>query len=154
VSLVSELKSWLWIPVFWVVIYSAMLVIGIIFGNMFDPMYYWWVMLVGVPLTIAPITYKNLVGGGCSLRFQICALVKGMFAGFVFLILTMIADSLVWPNLALSIGWNPTTLNVTELFYQVWLFSGIIGGIGARIIEVRGYTSGSEITIAGFEDPR
>jgi len=66
----------------------------------------------------------------------------------------MIADSLVWPNLALSIGWNPTTLNVTELFYQVWLFSGIIGGIGARIIEVRGYTSGSEITIAGFEDPR
>ena len=127
--------------------------LGIVFGNMFDPMYYWWVMLVGVPLTIAPITYKNLVGGGCSLRFQICALVKGMFAGFVFLILTMIADSLLWPNLALSIGWNPITLNVTELFYQVWLFSGIIGGVGARIIEVRGYTGGSEITIAGFEDP-
>jgi len=132
VSFVSELKSWVWIPVFWVIIYSVMLVIGITFGNMFDPMYYWWVMLVGVPLTIAPITYKNLV---------------------VFLILTMIADSLLWPSLAHSIGWNPITLNVSEMFYQVWLFSGIIGGIGARIIEVRGYTAGSEITIAGFQEP-
>ena len=151
-SLVSEVKSWLWVPVFWAVIYSAMLVIGIAMGNLFDPMYYWWVMLIGVPLTIAPITYKNLVGRGCSLRFQMCALVKGMFAGVVFLFLTMIADSLVWPNLAFSIGWDPTTLNVTELFYQVWFFSGIVGGLGARIIEVRGYTLGSEITIAGFQD--
>ncbi len=152
-SLVSEVKSWLWVPVFWAVIYSAMLVIGIILGSLFDPMYYWWVMLIGVPLTIAPITYKNLVGGGCSLRFQICALVKGMFAGVVFLFLTMIADSLLWPNLALSIGWDPTALNITDLFYQVWFFSGIIGGMGARVIEVRGYVPSSEITVAGFEDP-
>jgi hypothetical protein len=153
VSVVSEVKSWLWVPAVWAVVYSILLVLGIILGNMFEHIYYWGVMLVGVPLTIAPITYKNLVGGGCNLRFQICALVKGMAVGLIFFILTTIADSLLWPNLALSVGWNPTTLGVTELFYQIWFFSGIIGGFGARIIEVRGYPSDSGITIAGFEDP-
>jgi len=153
VSLVSEVKSWLWVPAIWAVVYSILLVMGITLGNMFDPMYYWGVMLIGVPLTIAPVTYKNLVGGGCSLRFQICALVKGMAAGMIFFVLTMVTDSLLWPNLALSVGWNPTILNVTELFYQVWFFSGIIGGFGARIIEVRGYSSDPGITIAGFENP-
>jgi hypothetical protein len=152
VSLVSDVKSWLWVPAAWIVIYSILLIIGILLGNMFEPIYYWGVMLVGVPLTIAPITYKNLVGGGCSLRFQICALVKGMAVGLIFFIFTMIADSLLWPSLALSVGWNPTTLGVTELVYQIWFFSGIIGGFGARIIEVRGYPSNPGITIAGFED--
>ncbi|MGY5853652.1 MAG: hypothetical protein RTU92_08820, partial [Candidatus Thorarchaeota archaeon] len=66
----SELKSWLWIPAIWIVVYSLMLVVGIALGNMFSPISYWWAMLVGVPLTIAPVTYKSLVGGGCSLRFQ------------------------------------------------------------------------------------
>ena len=147
-SLVSEVKSWLWLPAIWVVVYSILLVVGITLG----PMYYWGVMLIGVPLTIAPVTYKSLVGGGCSLRFQICALVKGAFAGMLFFILTMIADSLLWPNLALSVGWNPTTSSLTELFYQIWFFSGIIGGVGARVIEVRGYSSDPGITIAGFKD--
>lgn len=151
-SLVSEVKSWLWVPVVWVAVYSVLLAIGITLGNMFEPIYYWGVMLVGVPLTIAPITYKNLVGGGCSLRFQICALVKGMFAGMIFFFLTMITDSFLWPSLALSVGWNPISLSVTQLFYQIWFFSGIIGGFGARIIEVRGFPSDPEITIAGFED--
>lgn len=152
-SLVDEVKSWLWVPAVWAVVYSILLVIGIFLGNTFDPVYYWGVMLVGVPLTIAPITYKNLVGGGCSLRFQICALVKGMAAGLIFFMLTMIADSLIWPSLSLSVGWNPTTLSLTDLFYQIWLYSGIVGGIGARIIEVRGYATDPGITIAGFEDP-
>ncbi len=130
-----------------------MLIVGITLGNIFDPMYYWWAMAIGVPLTIAPVTYKSLVGGGCSVRFQICALVKGMAAGLIFFTLTLIADSLLWPNLALIVGWNPTTLGVTELLYQIWFFSGIIGGFGARIIEVQGYPSDPGITIAGFEDP-
>lgn len=147
-SLVSEVKSWLWVPAVWVVVYSILLLIGIALG----PIYYWGVMLIGVPLTIAPITYKNLVGGGCSLRFQICALVKGMFAGMIFFVLTLVADSLLWPNLTLTLGWNPVTLNATELFYQIWFISGIIGGIGARIIEVRGPTSNPRITIAGYQD--
>lgn len=150
-SLVSEVKSWLWVPAIWIVVYSVMLAVGIALGNTFSPMYYWWVMLIGVPLTIAPVTYKSLVGGGCSIRFQICALVKGMFAGVVFLMLTMVADSLLWPSLAIAVGWNPISFNISELFYQIWFFSGIIGGIGARVVEVRGYTADSEITIAGFE---
>ncbi len=150
-SLVTEVKSWLWVPAIWIAVYSVMLVVGIALGDMFSPMYYWWAMLIGVPLTIAPVTYKSLVGGGCSLRFQICALVKGSFAGIIFLMLTMVADSLLWPNLALTVGWNPTSFAISDMFYQIWFFSGIIGGIGARVIEVRGYTAGSEITIAGFE---
>ena len=147
----SEVKSWLWVPAIWIAVYSVMVFVGIALGNIFSPMYYWWAMLVGVPLVVVPVTYKSLVGGGCSLRFQICALVKGSFAGIVFLMLTIIADSLLWPNLSLAVGWNPTSFNISELFYQIWFFSGIIGGVGARIIEVRSYTTGSEITIAGFE---
>ena len=151
-SLVSEVKSWLWIPAIWVLVYSIVLIIGITIGNMITPIYYWGVMLIGVPIAIIPVTYKSLVGGGCSLRFQICALVKGAFAGLLFFIMTMIADSLLWPNLALSIGWNPMTLVQTDLFYQIWFFSGIIGGFAARIVEVRGYQANPGITIAGFEE--
>jgi hypothetical protein len=128
-----------------------MLVVGIVLGNMFGPFHYWWATLFAVPLIIAPVTYRSLVGGGCSLRFQICALVKGSFAGVIFLMLTMIADSFLWSNLAVSVGWNPTVFSTAEIFYQVWFFSGIIGGIGARIVEVRSYSAGSDITIAGFE---
>lgn len=150
-SLVSEIKSWLWIPAIWIVVYPLMLVAGILIGNIFDPIYYWGVILVGVPLTIAPVTYKSLVGGGCSLRFQICALVKGTFAGIIFLMLTVATDSLLWPNLALIVGWNPVSSSISEIFYQIWFFSGIVGGIGARIVEVRGYNPDSKISIAGFK---
>jgi hypothetical protein len=152
VSLVSEVKSWLWIPAIWILVYSIVLIIGIAIGNMIAPIYYWGVMLIGVPITIIPVTYKSLVGGGCSLRFQICALVKGAFAGLLFFIMTMITDSLLWPNLALSLGWNPMTLVQTDLFYQIWFLSGIIGGFGARIVEVRGYQTDPGISIAGFEE--
>ncbi|MHA2025285.1 MAG: hypothetical protein ACW98U_05220 [Candidatus Thorarchaeota archaeon] len=150
-SIISDIKSWLWIPAFWVVLYSLFLIVGIGVGGEFGPSFYWAVTLIGVPLTIAPITYKNLVGGGCNLQYQICGLVKGMFAGFVFMSLTMIADTIVWATLAPTLGWNPVSLSVTEAMYYVWFFSGIIGGFGARIVEVRGYQTASEITIAGFE---
>jgi hypothetical protein len=128
-----------------------MLVFGIALGSIFGPFHYWWATLLAVPLIIAPVTYRSLVGGGCSLRFQICALVKGSLAGVIFLMLTMIADSFLWANLAVTVGWNPLTFSTSELFYQVWFFSGIIGGIAARIVEVRSFSAGSEITIAGFE---
>lgn len=141
----------MWIPLFWIALYALFLIVGIGFGSEFGPIFYWTVTLIGVPLTIAPITYKNLVGGGCNLKFQICALVKGMFAGFVFMALTMIADSLIWPSLSLTLGWSPLNLSITEAMYYVWFFSGIIGGFGARIVEVRGYQPGTEISIAGFE---
>lgn len=150
-SIISDIKSWLWIPVFWIGLYTLFLAIGIGVGAEFGPIFYWTVTLIGVPLTIAPITYKNLVGGGCSLRYQICSLVKGMFAGFVFMALTMIADAMIWSSLSSIVGWNPVSLSISEAMYYVWFFSGIIGGFGARIVEVRGYQTNTEITIAGFE---
>ncbi|MFW9768077.1 MAG: hypothetical protein ACFFF9_14230 [Candidatus Thorarchaeota archaeon] len=150
-SMLSDLKSWLWIPIFWVILYSVFLLLGIGIGGEFGPMSYWAVTLIGVPITVSPITYKNLVGGGCSLKYQICALVKGMFAGFVFMSLTMIADTIVWGSLAPTLGWSPMNLNIAEAMYYVWFFGGIIGGFGARIVEVRGYQQQRNITIAGFE---
>lgn len=108
-------------------------------------------MLVGVPLVVIPLTYRYLVGGGCSLRFQICALVKGMLAGFVFYFLSIFADYLVWQFIGSSIGWNALSLGVSSDIHFVWFFSGIIGGFGARIVEVRGNTRLANITIVGFE---
>ena len=70
----------------------------------------------------------------------------------LFFILTMIADSLIWPGLSLTVGWDPTASSVIEWFYQIWFFSGIAGGFGARIVEVRGYQTNPGITIAGFEE--
>ena len=150
-SILSDIKSWLWIPAFWIILYSSFLILGIGVGGELGAPFYWAVTLIGVPLTIAPITYRNLVGGGCNLQYQICALVKGMFAGFVFMALTMIADTIVWASLAPALGWSPVNLSITEAMYYVWFFSGIIGGFAARIVEVRGYHSPGEITIAGLE---
>ena len=107
--------------------------------------------MIGVPLAVIPITYRNLVGGGCSLRFHICALVKGILAGSVFLALSLGADLVIWQVLGTRLGWNPVLLDLSWDIYFIWLFSGLIGGFGARIVEVRGQTRPTEITIAGFE---
>ncbi len=145
----EEIKSWLWIPKYWIVVYASLLIITILVGEA----YYWGVYLIGVPLVIIPITYRNLVGGGCSLRFQMCALVKGMSAGIIFMILTSAVDVLVWNNLGVSLGWSPlTNMTYIAVMYQLWFLSGAVGGIGARIVEVRGYSDPEgPITIAGFE---
>ncbi|MFX1484225.1 MAG: hypothetical protein ACFFCP_13680 [Promethearchaeota archaeon] len=150
-SIISDIRSWLWIPAFWIGLYTLFLTFGIVIGDAFGPSSYWVVTLIGVPLTVAPITYKNLVGGGCSLKYQICSLVKGMLAGFVFMALTMTADALIWATLPTTLGWSPMSFSISEAMYYVWFFSGIIGGFGARIVEVRGYSAGTDITIAGFE---
>ena len=145
----EEVKSWLWIPKYWIVVYVSLLIVTILVG---DP-YFWAVYLIGVPLTVIPITYRNLVGGGCSLRFQMCALVKGMSAGIIFMILTTAVDMLVWSSLGVDLGWSPLT-NMTYVsgIYQIWFLSGAVGGIGARFVEVRGYSNPEgSITIAGFE---
>lgn len=120
-------------------------------GTYLGPLFYWSAIIVGVPLVVIPMTYKNLVGGGCSLRFQICALVKGMLAGFVFLALSLLADPIIWQALSVSIGWTPLTLGISQDIHFIWFFSGVIGGFGARIVEVRGQTHPPNITIAGFE---
>ena len=150
-SLETELKSWLWILKVWIPLYPMLLIIGLVVGTFAAPIFYWLVFIIGVPLVVIPTTYRNLVGGGCSLRFQICALVKGMLAGFVFLSLSLVADVIFWQILGPGIGWSPLSLGVPQDINFIWFFSGLIGGFGARIVEVRGQRQPAKITIAGFE---
>jgi len=150
----SELRSWFWILKSWITVYAVLLVVGILLGFVGGPSYYWSVMTIGSLIMIAPITYRNLVGGGCSLRFQMCALVKGMAAGLIFLILSMVADFILWGAIGTSFGWTPLASgSVSWSLYQVWWFSGAIGGFGARIAEVRAYDerAGRTITIVDNE---
>ncbi|MHA2311223.1 MAG: hypothetical protein ACXADF_06970 [Candidatus Thorarchaeota archaeon] len=148
-EMLEEIKSWLWIPKYWIAVYATLLMVSVAVGEL----YYWSVYLIGIPLTMIPITYRNLVGGGCSIRFQMCALVKGLFAGFVLMILTSAIDIVVWNNLGVNLGWSPlTNMAYVSAVYQIWFLSGAVGGIGARIVEVRGYSSPDDsITIVGFE---
>ncbi|MFW9803114.1 MAG: hypothetical protein ACFFFC_10705 [Candidatus Thorarchaeota archaeon] len=145
----EEIKSWLWIPKYWIAVYASLLIVTILVGEA----HYWSVYLIGVPLAIIPITFRNLVGGGCSLRFQICALVKGMSAGVIFMVLTSAVDMLVWSSLGADLGWSPlANMTYVSLIYQIWFLSGVVGGFGARIMEVRSYSDPqSSIKISGFE---
>ncbi len=145
------LRSWLWILKTWIVLYPMLLLVGVIGGVLLGPSYYWMATIIGVPLAVIPITYRNLVGGGCSLRFHICALVKGIMAGSVFLALSLGADLVTWQVIGTGLGWNPLTLDLSWDIYFIWLFSGMVGGFGARIVEMGGQTKPTEITIAGFE---
>ena len=148
----SEIKSWFWILKYWIPLYAILTIIGIGLGLQGLISFYWIAYLIGVPLVVAPATYRNLVGGGCSLRFQMCALVKGMTAGLLFLTLAFAFDVLLWGTLSGIVGVNLSliVLRIPNL-YQIWLIGGIIGGIGARVIEVREFSSYDEITIAGYE---
>ena len=69
------------------------------------------------------------------------------------MLLTSAMDVLVWGSLGANLGWSPlTNMTYFSLIYQIWFLSGVVGGFGARIVEVRRYsdTEGS-VTIAGFE---
>ncbi len=100
--------------------------------------YYPLIQICGIIATIPAITYSHLVKGGCSLRFRICALVKGIIAGLVFLLLSIIADNVVWGLLAEMLYWTPIQSTAdTGIVYQIWLLSGVVGGFAARIVEVR-----------------
>lgn len=137
-SIVQEIQTWLWVPGYWLLAYSVLSVVAIGAGMMGWSSLYWLIFLVGVPLIIIPATYRSLIGTGCSVRFQICALVKGMLAGFIFFAMTMFADIVIWSFLGSSFGWSPLIDTLTSRWvYQVWLYSGFLGGIGARVIEVR-----------------
>ncbi len=135
----SEIETWLWILKYWIVLFPILIVIGVLLGQLVGPSYYWISFLIGVPLTVIPITYCNLVGGGCSLRFQMCSLVKGMTAGVVFLFLSLAADYYIWSIVGPFLGWSPlASTSFMAIIYQLWFFSATIGGFGARIMEVRG----------------
>lgn len=152
-SATDELRSWFWIIPYWVISYSIVMIVSITVGSIIAHGLYWVAYLIMVPILIIPIVYKNLVGGGCSLRFQICAFVKGAFVGMLFFIVSMLVDPFVWNLLQPSLGWNALSIEgFTALIYQIWFYSGFFGGLGARIVEVRGYEQTSTITVAGFED--
>ncbi len=137
----SEIETWLWILKYWIVLFSILLLIGVLLGQLVGPSYYWISFLIGVPLTVIPITYCNLVGGGCSLRFQMCSLVKGMTAGVVFLFLSLAGDYYIWSIVGPFLGWSPlASTSLLAITYQLWFFSATIGGFGARIMEIRGHS--------------
>ena len=152
-SAINELRSWLWIVPYWILAYSVVLIAAIGASILLSPSLYWIAYLVVVPLLTIPIVYRNLVGGGCNLRFQICAFVKGAFVGLLFFVISMVVDPFVWSILQTSIGWNALSIEgFTAAIYQVWFYSGFIGGLGARIIEVRSFEQVANITVAGFEE--
>ncbi len=151
-SYINDIKSWLWVPVYWIIIYGMTLVTGIAVGLLVAPEMYWIAAMAIVLLLVVPITYRHLVGGGCSLRFQICALVKGALVGMIYFFVAITLDPLVWGFLQSYMGWNALYLpTFSSLLYQIWFYAGIIGGFGARIVEVRQMNSVGNITIAGYE---
>jgi hypothetical protein len=152
-SLIHEVRTWIWVVQYWLIVYFALLATGLVLGTEIAPDAYWYAFIIGVPLTIAPITYRKLVGGGCSIRFQICALVKGAIVGTLFYFASAAMDPVIWNILQEYVGWNATTLpSFTDMFYLVWFIAGIIGGFAARIVEVRQLNSPQSITIAGYQD--
>ncbi len=151
-SVIDEIKTWLWVAQYWIIIYGAMLAVGIAIGKLILPELYWISSMAVVLVLVTPVTYRHLVGGGCSLRFQICALVKGALVGVIYLFVALILDPIVWSVLQPYVGWNAIELTTySSLLYQVWFYAGIFGGFGARIVEVRQMSSVENITIAGYE---
>jgi len=137
----TGLSTWVWVFKYWTLLYLILVSSAIMLSINNLSAYYWLVYLLIVPIVVIPSTYRNLVGGGCSLRFQICALVKGVAAGSLFLVLTGVADFLVWNTISQFFTWTPfSDARLLMSLYQILLISGMIGGIGARIMEVRGHT--------------
>ncbi|MGY5875498.1 MAG: hypothetical protein RTU30_07115 [Candidatus Thorarchaeota archaeon] len=144
----SVFKSWLWVLQYWILVYIVVTGIAIGVGMAIGQSYYWIVVTIGAISLTAPITYRKLVGGGCSLRFQICALVKGMIAGVAFLALSLVADFILWSILEPSFGWSPLAMmQFRYTAYYIWMLGGMIGGMGARFMEVRGMTMTAESNI-------
>lgn len=148
---VTGLRSWSWIPVYWALVYAGLTAASIMLSAITGQSYSLVLFAFGVPLVIVPLTYGKLVGGACSLRFHICALVKGIMAGLVFAVLSVVTDSLFWTlvNPTLLLG-HPMYDSSSALIYLIWLFSGMIGGFGARIREVQAGNQ-PDIRVAGYQ---
>lgn len=136
-------KTWLWIPKVWLITYGFALLVAVLSVQAFGPESYRMAIGVVVFGLGIPLTFKSLVGAGCDVRFQICALVKGMISGVAFLVLTFIVDPITWSVASQFISWTPLS-NPTELWniQQIWIFAGLFGGFAARVVEVRRITSG------------
>jgi hypothetical protein len=146
----KAVRTWFWVPLVWVLVYASLMTTTIILSAVGGEPYVLTLFVVVVPIVVIPLTYRKLVGGACSLRFHICALVKGILVGFVFVALSLTADTVLWSYLLplTSLGSGST-----GVIYQVWLFSATIGGFGARIAEVRGEAlpPNTNISIVGYE---
>jgi len=138
VSSDSEIKTWFWIPKTWLVLYTVIIPSRVLLGAAIAPVFFWWALLLGVPIIVIPITYRSLVNEGCSLQFHICPLVKGILAGIMMFVMTVVADwtlnlllaqNALWPVLYASAPIRDPN--------QIWWFSGAGGGLLARIAEVR-----------------
>ncbi|MBS3793969.1 MAG: hypothetical protein KGY80_03685 [Candidatus Thorarchaeota archaeon] len=141
---ISAARSWLWILKYWTPIYLILTVTGLFSMQFFSHNAYSLVFLIGIPVLVVPITYQKLVGGGCSLKYRICALVRGMLAGVLFLALAYTANLVLQIILAqLSFLEN----QVLTQPYEIWFFSGAIGGFLARIAEVRGQSMPVQVGI-------
>ncbi len=148
----SELRTWLWILKTWIVLYSSLLVIRVALGQLIGPTFFWISLLVGVPIVVVPVTYKSLVGGGCSIKYHICPLVKGILAGVIMFAMSVVAD---WSlNMILSSDpiWSAmyNTVVIRDP-HQIWWFSGLAGGILTRIQEVRELGRAQQISIIDTE---
>ena len=145
--------TWLWIPELWLLLYSLLTIVAYASTILIGHELYWLVFTVGVPIVIVPVTYRNLVGGGCSLRFRLCGLVKGILAGLVFVSFSLLADLLVWSFATPVIGWGPPSFGQLGLNpYYIWFIGAVIGGFAARVSEVRGRSKPvAQLKVSGFE---
>jgi len=135
------------------VLYFVTTVLGFLLAYLVNPAMYSVVTLLIVPVVLIPLTYKNLVGGACSLRFRVCGLVKGVLAGIVFLVLSLGTNLAVWASLLSVFGWSPLFQSqLVSNVYWVWFFGGVLGGMGARVAEVRRGGTGPDcsMTVSGF----
>ncbi|TFG05152.1 hypothetical protein EU538_11620 [Candidatus Thorarchaeota archaeon] len=131
----EELKTWSWIPKYWIGAYSILITGFLVASFVLSGLSFNTAYTLAVILLVAPLTYRKLVGGGCSLRFRVCALMKGVFAGSIMMILTFLADAVLFSSIPIIT--DALVISFSANLYPVWLFAGLIGGFAARIIEVR-----------------
>jgi len=145
--------TWLWIPELWLLLYSLLTIVAYASTILIGHELYWLVFTIGVPIVIVPATYRNLVGGGCTLRFRLCGLVKGILAGLVFVSMSFLADMLVRSFITPAIGWGPPSFDQLGLNpYYIWFIGAVIGGFAARVSEVRGRSKPvAQLKVSGFE---
>ncbi len=134
----STVRSWSWIIEYWSVIYCVLFITGMIFAVLSSSAYYVTTQMIVILVTMTPLTYIRLVRGGCTIRFRICALVKGLIVGITLLVLSITTDLILWAVFGPAIQWfYIRDTQTANRIYQMWFLSGVVGGLAARIAEVR-----------------
>ena len=146
-------NTWSWIPISWLVLYPIVTILGYVASIVLRQEPFAMILLAGLPIVVAVTTYRNLVGGGCTLRFQVCALVKGIIAGVIFVLLSFVADVVVWEAIGVAVGLNLVAYGQLGIVsYYAWFLGALVGGFAARVSEVRGGSRPvGQVTVSGFE---